>query len=175
MTQPQETPGNEFRLLRERVLSSVRKLRHIELTMLQIEIIDQLMDGRRTATELVDQIFQTKPGNPDFQARYAAIRREIKNLESRGYVSTTLFGRDRPYRLTGHATAVLSSILPEQRKPRILGKWDLAALVTTAATAILLLTSRHCEEQVVFLLFALFFVFLGVSISSFAHTLRKVS
>jgi len=170
---PRDT-GDELGILRERILSSVRKLRHMDLTMLQVEIADRLMDGRRTATELVEQIFETRSGDPEFQARYAAIRREIKTLENRGYVSTTLFGRDRPYKLTPHGIALLTSILPEDQKPRILGRWDLAAFIATTLTGASLLLFRRQEGWPVFVLFALFFLLLGASLSSFARTLRKV-
>lgn len=146
----------------------------MDLTMLQTEIVDRLMDGRRTPTELVEQIFDTWRGDPDFEARYAAVRREIKSLENRGYVSTTLFGRDKPYKLTPHGIALLTSILPQDEKPRILGRWDLASFTSTALAGVALLLSRQYDGLPVFLLFALFFVLLGISLSSFVRILRKV-
>ena len=161
-------------LLRKRLLSSVKKLRQSQLTMLQAEIIDRLIDGKRTATELAHEIFQANPGDEGFQANYAKIRRDLKELEIRGYASTNLFGRDKHYRLTRNGVAMLSSILPEMGETRLVGIWDLGIFVATASAAVLLISARHSNQPTLYALFAVFFALLGISISAFARILRKV-
>ncbi len=175
--QPKWSSGGEeddLFLLRERVLSSVKKLRHIDLDMLQVEIIDRLIEGRRTATELVIEIYEIEAKNSEYQARYAAVRRGLKGLERRGYTSTNLFGRDRPYRLTRYGVATLCSILPETKKAKILEKWEIAILGSTAIAAAILLLVRHSQGFILFPTFAVFFTLLGLSIPTFAGVLRKV-
>ena len=83
-----QSPGNsgdneaekKVEATRARVVSSIRKLRQTRLTMLQAEIINRLIDGRRTATELAFEIFNTRPGNPGFEGYYSKIRRDLRNL-----------------------------------------------------------------------------------------------
>ena len=61
----------------------MRKLRQIKLTLLQAEMIDRLIDGRRTATELVLEIFASRPGDEGFEAYYSRMRRDLRDLEKR--------------------------------------------------------------------------------------------
>jgi DNA-binding PadR family transcriptional regulator len=161
-------------ILRQRVLTSVRKLRSIDLNMLQIEIIDRLMDGRRTATELVVEIHEIERSQKEYEARYVAIRRELKDLERRGYVSTEMLGRDKPYRLTRHGIAVLSSILPEAERPRILYRSETALLAATVVAGAALLFLGKSGEIVAYAAFAVFFALVGASASAFVRILRRV-
>lgn len=74
---------------------------------LQIQIIACLLEGRRTATELTHQIYGSGDRG-EMKTDYARVRRELKRLESRGFVAgASLFSRERPYRLTRHGTSSL--------------------------------------------------------------------
>lgn len=161
--------------LRSGVLGSVRKLRRIDLDMMQAEIVGHLLEGRRTATELVLEIYQVEPGQPDYQARYAALRRSLKDLESRGLVATNLLGRDKPYRLTRHGIAVLCSIVPGEDRPRIVRKGELLLLASTGLAAIAMVLLRHSHEVIVYASFATFFTLFGLSMRTFAGILRRVA
>ena len=48
--------------LRNRALSGVRRLRHLELDILEAEILDGLMDGRKNAVELVAHMYGLQRG-----------------------------------------------------------------------------------------------------------------
>ena len=161
--------------VRTGILSSVRKLRRIDLDILQIEIISHLMEGKRTATELVMEIYMIEPGQPDYQARYATVRRSLKDLEARGYASTNLLGRDKPYRLTRHGIAVICSIVPGDEGARVAGRADLAILGLTGVAAILMVLLRNSAEIIVFASFATFFTLLGLSLRTFGRILRRVA
>jgi len=170
----EEDAEDKLIFLRDRLLSSVKKLRHTDLNMLQLEIIDRLINGRRTATELVMEIFEVGRGDADFQARYAAVRRELKDLETKGYISTRLFGRDKPYRLTRHGVAALCSIVPGTKRARILEAWRIVLFALTGVVGGILLIVRGRPPWLIFTAFGGFFFLLGLSVSAFVGILRKV-
>lgn len=166
---------DRFAHLRKEVLGSVKKFRHIDLDMLQVEIISRLLEGRRTATELVIEIYEIEPGQPEYPARYASVRRSLKDLENRGYASTNLLGRDKPYRLSNYGIAILCSIIPENDElPRIVGKKEFALLGLTGMTAIMLILLRNSGEIVVFTSFAAFFTLFGLSLRTFLVIMGRV-
>ena len=66
------------------ILRSVGSLRHLELSMLEVEILSRLMEGRRTRNELVEEIFDVRKGGPDYVASYTKVRRGLEDLEGRG-------------------------------------------------------------------------------------------
>jgi hypothetical protein len=131
-------------LARKRVLTSVRKLRQIKLSLLQAEVIDRLIDGRRTATELVLEIFASRPRDEDFEAYYSRVRRDLRDLERRGYASTGLFGRDRPYRITPYGAAVLLSIVPDIGRVKLVRKREMLSFSATALAGVGRSTTPCC-------------------------------
>lgn len=162
-------------LARRRVLSSARKLREIKLTMLQAEMIDRLIDGRRTATELVWEIFVSRPGDEGFEAYYSKVRRDLRDLERRGYASTGLFGRDKPYRLTSHGIAVILSVVPDIGEVRLIQRKELASFSVTASAGIILWIVRGATDPAYTIVLGTFFTSLGVSLTAFARVLRRVA
>jgi len=168
--------GNSERVDRliERVMSSVKRLRESQLTMLQAEIIDRLMESRKTTTELVSEIYAVEPGDDQFQKRYARMRRSLKDLEIKGYATTNLLGREKHYRLTRNGVAMLLDALPEMGRSRLVGGWDWGIFIATICSAILLLSLRQSTEPMLFVLFAAFFSLLGMSLSALGRILRKV-
>jgi hypothetical protein len=165
--------------LRNRALSGVRRLRHLELDILEAEILDGLMDGRKNAVELVAHVYGLQRGRQGFRASYLRVCRALRGLESRGLVSTRLFGRDKPYRLTQHGVAVLASIVPEMDQPRILARGDLLLLLITGIVGVaLFLYSRGLltapEWGPALLLFAVFFILVGISMTLIARVIRRV-
>jgi hypothetical protein len=162
-------------LARKRVLTSVRKLRQIKLSLLQAEVIDRLIDGRRTATELVLEIFASRPGDEGFEAYYSRVRRDLRDLERRGYASTGLFGRDRPYHITPYGVAVLLSIIPDIGQVKLVRKREMLSFSATALAGVILWSSRAVADPVYTIVLGVFFTLLGITITAFARILRRVT
>ncbi len=152
----------------------MRKMRQIKLTLLQAEIIDRLIDGRRNATELVLEIFASRPGDEGFEAYYSRMRRDLRDLERRGYASTGLFGRDKPYRVTPHGVAVLLTMIPDMGEAKLIRPKQIAIFSSTTLAGIILWLSRGASDPVYTMVLGTFFTLLGVSITSFAGILRRV-
>ena len=82
-----------------------------ELTnIVQVQIVRELLNGRRTVAELVEALFELKQGDEGYLAHYYQIDKELRLMGSKGLVSRRLFGRDKPYALTQHAVARLTMI-----------------------------------------------------------------
>jgi hypothetical protein len=97
--------------LEARLERSMKPLAENELdNMTQIAIVKELLSGRRTLSELVEAVYGLKRQDEGFKTEYTRVRREIAQLEARGFVSRGLFGRERPYRLTQLAVARLTRI-----------------------------------------------------------------
>jgi hypothetical protein len=172
-----QLPGRDERLdlARRKVLSSLRKLRQIRLTLLQAEIIDRLIDGRRTSTELVLEIFASRPGDEGFEAYYSRVRRDLRDLEIRGYASTSLFGRDKPYHITPHGVAVLLSIIPDIGEARLITRRELVIFSIAALSGVVLWFSRSAQDPVFTVILGCFFTLLGISMTLFTGILRRVA
>ncbi len=157
------------RRLGEDVRRQVRRIREASLrSPLETEIVLCLMDGRRTAAELTETIFG--PGG-DLKAEYARVRRDLKGLESRGIVAaTTLFGRERPYRLTKYGVAKLIDIGGMDAES-LFPHHDIALYVATTLLFALVLSFDRMPEWTILL-----FVFAsGASTVRLLEVLRKVS
>ncbi len=112
--------------LGERLRRGQRELAERELTNLaQVQIVQELLAGRRTVAELVRFLYSLEKGDPGFNTHYSRVRGELRQMESRGLVWRRPFGRHRPYQLTQMGIARLTMI--EGVKP---------ALATRVATRI---------------------------------------
>ncbi len=170
---------DSVRHLQERAISSIRKLRQLELSMLEAEILDNLMDGRKNAVELVDCIYGLARGHEGFDASCIKVRRSLKGLERRGFISTGIFGREKPYRLTQHGVAVLSSIAPEMDTPKILHVHEIISFVATGVVGIIVLASAWgalgSQDRILGgLVFAAFYILLGYSLAMLVQAIRRV-
>jgi len=155
--------------LREEVLSRIRRAREADLrSPLEMEIVTRLMEGARTATELTVEIFGS---GDDLRAEYARVRRQLKGLESRGTVAAvSLFGRERPYRLTRYGVSKLIN-LQGVREERLVSLADVGLYLSTAAFLSLVLSVADVPSWVPPL-----FIFLsGASAARILGTLWKVS
>jgi hypothetical protein len=164
--------------LRKKVITEIRRLRELKVTALESEILNNLLGGRKTAVELVDHIFGSTRNEPGFHAEYLRVLRALKGLEKRGLVSTRLFGREKPYRLTNHGIAIIASIVPDNPRPKVVAKQEFLLLVATALLGIFALWyARGIGEPIsmaTLTLFAGFFVLIGVSASVFLRVLMRV-
>jgi len=127
-----------------RVLSRVRDTERLEDVIkgigrlgigseIQIEILRQLLRGRRTTSELVELIYGVKTPSPDFHTCYVKVWRGVRELEARGLVSAPVLGRDKTYRVTKNGLGVLLDI-SESRTLVYRGtltRWDIILYAST--------------------------------------------
>ncbi len=67
--------------LERKVKSGLSKLRGLDVAdQLGIEILGQLVQGRKTMTEVVDGIWGLKSSDPGFSSCYTKVRRATRNL-----------------------------------------------------------------------------------------------
>jgi len=160
-----------------RLLRSVGNLRHLELSMLEVEILSHLMDGSSTRSELVEEIFQQQKGGPDYVASYTKIRRGLEDLEGKGFVTTPVFGKEKPYRITSYGMQKVVSVSPDIGQPCLVERVDPviygACLIAGFATYY---AAGNISEpaKILAVLPASFFVLLGFSLARIWGTLRKV-
>jgi hypothetical protein len=163
------------------VLASIKKFKHVELSLLEAEILARLIDGRRSSGELVLEIFGTARGSSGYVADYYKIRRAVKSLERRGYVSSPLLGKEKPLRLTNHGVASLVRIGPEAHPPRVFPVPDLALYASSILLALAtgLVSGNPAGlagwSWVPKLLSGLFLVSIGASLVRMVETLRRVA
>jgi hypothetical protein len=145
--------------------------------MLEVEIISRLIQGRRTRNELVEEIFDVRKEGQDYVASYTKVRRGLEDLESRGYVTTPLFAKEKPYRITSYAMQKVASVSPDIRQPRLVERIDpliySACLIAGFATYYL---AGNVDDpaRIMAVLPASFFILLGFSLARIWGTLRKV-
>ena len=88
-----------------------RAMEHMDIVRpLEAEILSNLSEGRRTATELCESIYNVERSSSSFHTYYMKVSRAVKELQRRGYVSTRVFGRDKPYALTPFAAARMMNL-----------------------------------------------------------------
>jgi hypothetical protein len=164
-------------LARRRLLPSVNELNKLKLSLIQTEILIRLADGRRTATELSVQIYGNDANNPSAETYYARIRRAARDLQRRGFVSTPLLGRDKPYRLTEHGILQIASLGNSARSsPSIIGYKDIISLLSVLALGLLslLLSDTSPPATIGFASSSLFFVAVGISLTRLYLIVKKV-
>jgi len=165
--------------LSRRVSSGVSRLRGLDLgDEIEVEILGQLVGSSMTATELVEGIYGLGSSDEGFSSSYTRVRRGVRKLESKGLVSTRLFGRDKPYRLTDLAVINLARIGGGGRQMATVPRVDLVAYLATSGLSVpvVVLGSEwlSISDVGVVLLFAVFFFLLGASFVRFMQTLRRV-
>ena len=164
--------------LQRRIHGGISKLKGLEIAdELEIEILAQLVNTRRTITEIVEGIYGIRSTDEGFSSSYTRVRRGTRKLESKGLITTRIFGRDKPYRLTDLAIINLARIGGEARQIPTLPRIDLAAYLATTGLSIpvVILGTEwfQLSDIGVVALFAAFFL-LGASFVRFLQTLRRV-
>jgi hypothetical protein len=162
-----------------KVREGISKLRGLDIgDELAVEILGQLVEGRRTITEIVDHIYGVTTSDEGFYSSYSRVRREIRKLESKGLVSGKLFGKEKPYRLTELAVINLARIGGEAKQLGVLPRTDITLYTATGLSALPvlflargLLALSNPETATAF---GCFCVLLGLSLGRFLGTLRRV-
>ncbi len=163
-----------------RVHRAIEDLETLDLSeILEAQVISHLLEGRRTVAELVEEIYGQRKGDEGFMTLYSRVRRCVRQLESRGYVATRLFGRDKPYRLTKYAVSRLANFDQKSAKITLLPKLDLVLYLITGACAVVGLymvrggfPGVKGPELSVF--YALFFLLVGASSTRLLSAISKV-
>jgi len=130
---------------------------------LQARILQELVSGKKTVSELTDIIYGLGRGDKGFPSSYMRARRAAKRLESKGFISAPLFGRDKPYRLTRIGSQAVAGVLTSRPRSERRSVRALIIATTLLLGAIDFLyngMSPSLSAQVS----TAFFVFLGMSI-----------
>ena len=123
--------------MKQRVIEGVSKLKGLDIgDELAIEILSQLIQGRKTLTEITEGIYGLARSDEGFKSSYGRVDREIRKLESKGLVSRKLFGNNKPYRLTQFAIINLAKIGGEEQQLAIVQRIDLVPYLATLVIAI---------------------------------------
>ena len=165
--------------LKQRVREGVSKLKGLEIgDSLAIEILSKLVDGKRTASEIVEEIYGISSSEEGFQSTYGKVRREIRRLESKGLVSRKLFGNEKPYGLTDLAVINLARIGGGGKQIPLIPRIDIALYSGTAISicpvAIIAMGWLMAPELLSIGVFGLFCVLFGVSLCRFLQAIRRV-
>jgi len=166
--------------LRSRLTKDMDLLAKSQLNLVQASIAQELLSGRRTVAELTEAIHTTRPGDPDYTTQYSKIRREIREMESRGLVvSQGLFGRDKPYRLTQLAVSRLTEIQAiRTTETRAIPRIDTALYLSVMILGLLLVGIVLYMETGPMPFLALAFTFAfggGAAFCRFIETLRRIT
>ncbi len=165
--------------LKRRVVDGVSKLKGLDIgDELAVEILSQLVQGRKTITEITEGIYGLSRSDEGFGSCFNRVGREVRRLESKGLVSRRLFGNNRPYRLTQHAVINLAKIGGEESQVPLIPKADLAVYVVTAIlsvpNAIQAMNWVELSGTPTIILLTSFFFFLGVSSYGAVRLFRRV-
>ena len=165
--------------LQDRVRSGISRLRGLEIgDEMAIEILANLIEGRKTVAEVVERIYGLGSHDEGYFSAYSRTRREIRRLESKGLVSRRVFGRDKPYRLTDLATINLARIGGEGRQMSVLSSKDLSIYLSTVGfslpLALIAMQRVQFSEPVVVGIFGIFCFLFGVSLTLMVQSIRRV-
>jgi hypothetical protein len=159
---------------------SVRSLKDLALVSeLQTEVLRHLVDGPRTVPELVFLIYEVGREDSEFSIYYMRIRRSIRKLENKALVSTKIFGRDKPYRLTRYAVENLYYVGRPNSPETLLSRVDLAiysaALILGSGTLFLVWSSPSVPEPTWIIISSGAFTYLlGLATSRIIRSLRRI-
>ena len=147
----------------------------------QVSIVRELLGGRRTSSELAEAVYGIRRGEVGFDSCYTRIRRAVADLESRGFVSRRLFGRDKPYYLTQLAVIRLTRIAKAAPRGRyaLLPRVDIAIYAAAVALAsICAMASSGVfslpEGPWFLILYSAALLLSGVALTRFVETLKVV-
>jgi hypothetical protein len=164
--------------LRQDMLRSTRSLRRVQLKSdLELEIILALAEGERSIGELVEIIFDSRSSDPGFDTHYMRVYRASQDLASRGFVARRLFGREKPYRLTGYCIEKLFAG-PGAPSPRMVTALEfilyLSTLICGAVMALVGVSVLDLGIRGLIIFNSLFFFLLGFSSLRMLQNLRRV-
>jgi hypothetical protein len=154
---------------------AINKFQAIEVdSILEARIIAELVRGSRSVAELTCWIFETDNDKPEYTAYYDRVRRVLRILEGKGYVSRRLFGKEKPYRLTNLALRKLLELKHENIDRARLVDYALYASFVSLVGIILGLTWSRVGGNLFFILYSLFLVLSGASLARMVRMIQEV-
>ncbi len=172
--------AEDLRRIESRLRSSAKSLDKLGLaSVIEANIVAELLEGRKTVAELVEGLYQVPRDNPHYSAYYDKARRAAGSLESKGYVARRLFGRDKPYKLTRLGWGRILAASLDAKPPRTIPGVDAILYLTTLTLGGLcwLLsagTNLSPGTGSYLALFSAFLIAAGMSIVKFLETMRGI-
>ncbi|MBU7003916.1 MAG: hypothetical protein HXS50_00010 [Theionarchaea archaeon] len=157
--------------------SALRNLPETELSPHELGVAEQLLRGRRTIRELVLLTYDVRPEDEGYRTCYMRVRRALITLEGRGMVSSALFGKSKPYRLTRHAMEKLLAVCEgEEKYVGITKRIDYVAYSLTLGVSLATWFSStgSMDPQIVLGLAGSSLLLAGISLCRLLETLRRV-
>jgi len=163
-----------LRRAKDEVRAAIRRFQTIEVgSILEARIVAELARGSRSVAELACQIFETDSEKAEYTAYYDRVRRALRILEGRGYVSRRLFGKDKPYRLTSLGLARLLRLNGQRPVTKWLDCVLFSCFATLTAVVLALAWSRTGGS--LFLgAYSAFLVLVGASLTRLARMVQEV-
>ncbi len=133
---------------------------------------------KRTGAELTERIYGLTSNDEGYNSCYSRIRRKIRSLESKGLVSRSLFGNNKPFRLTELAIINLAKIGGKEKQLNVIPRVDLVVYIFTIALAIPVFLLSAClidmAELSIIGMFRCFCFLLGLSFCRIVQSVRRV-
>jgi len=162
--------------LLDELAASTRRMRSLDLSPLQAEIVRQLMDGKRTLSEVALTIYGVRYGDDSYEAHYSRLRRAVAGLEKRGIVARAgLLGRGKPYHLTQFGVASLANIDPGMDKPGMVHTLDILVLGLIPPSALASYFLSESGGYPYLASIAVFFFLLGAGVTRSIQMVRRVA
>ncbi len=176
-----EDPHRLRQETRKRVLRAIDDLDQLGLNdVLEARILALLLDSRRTVAELVQEIWGQAKGDPGYMTAYTRTRRGVQELESKGYVTTRLFGSEKPYRLTRYAIGRIAGFAGSPRKrDKLVPRKDVALYGATGMLSLLAILVGLGHMSIpnlgLAVLYPSLYVLVGFSLARLLQTISKVT
>jgi hypothetical protein len=157
--------------------SALRTLPETELSTHELGVAEQLLGGKRTIRELVLLTYGLRPEDEGYRTCYMRVRRALITLEGKGMVSSGLFGKAKPYRLTRHAMEKLLAVCEgDDKYASIVQRVDYMAYAVTLAMSLatLIASIRSNNPSLVLGLAGSSLLLAGISLCRLLETLRRV-
>ncbi len=179
------TGDDAFHELRDRINGSLSELVRAQFTdLLQVEILLELLNGRRTVSELVAAIYGVCDGDPGFKTSYSRVSRSAAELRSKGFLSRRLLGKEKPYHITQLAVARMSSFEGVKATSRgdVMPRGDLTLYVSSLALGLVsvvagrgILSGTLEEIELLYLvIFSLFLLATGAALTRLYDAIKRV-
>ena len=148
-------------------------------TLLETEILSSLVGKERMVSELTEEIYGVTRQSPSYHTYYMKVSRAVRALQRNGYVTTKVWGRDKPFKLTAFAASKIMDV--DGKVQRVVPLCD--ALVYVAAVGFGLANiflaasaaSPWLSTPKTILPYTAFLVLSGYSLARLSIAVRKVS
>ena len=165
----------------DELLCKIKDVKELQVdNVLQAEILVRLMQHKSTGSDLATCIFphgtEGAASPASSHAEYMRIVRSLGALEGKGLVARALFGKEKPYHLTGHGQEAVTAALRGSYPSPLLPRRDLVlyaagAGITSVAMA---LTVMEASTEALIAGWLSTGLVLGMCLTRFVGMLRRV-